>query len=94
MDARHRVTVKHIRYLASGPRRHDGQRATILADTDSGIRLVIAGEVFDGRVRRALEYREHLASDADAAGLSLSEYVRQHGGRIAAGLNAILAEDG
>jgi hypothetical protein len=87
MSTSHRVTVKHIRYLASGPKRHNGQVAGALVDTDDGIRLIIPDEVFGDGVRRLLMSLADLADDADAAGMTPPAYAREHGGRIAAELN-------
>lgn len=91
--ASHRVTTAHIRYLAAGPARAGGQRGTALVDTDDGIRLVPAAEVLASGVRRLLLTRTDLAEDAAAAGRTVSEHVRAEGGRYAAELNTLIAEN-
>jgi hypothetical protein len=88
----HRVAVEHIRHLASGPVLTGGRRGDTLVDTDDGIRLVPAAEVFTAGVRRMLLCRVDLLDEAGGLGRTVSEHVRAEGGRIAAELNALLAE--
>ena len=87
----HRVTVQHIRHLAAGPTLVDGARRDTLADTDDGIRLIPAGQVFGPGVRRVLLGRADLLDEAGGLGRTLSEHVRADGGRIARELNKLLA---
>ncbi len=91
----HRVTTKHIAYLAAAPTRADGNVAGVLADTDRGIALVTASAVLapGSGVRRLLLTSTDLAEDAANAGVSVSDYVRTHAGRIAADLNAVIREE-
>lgn len=94
--AHHRVTVDHLRFLTArtGPVDHG---ATALVDTGDGIRVVAPGLVLDpgSGVRRLLTTRTDLVEDAQAAGLTVSEFMRTDAARIAAELNATLdAKDG
>lgn len=91
----HRVTTKHIGYVAAAPTRADGNVAGVLVDTDDGIRLVTANAVLapDSGVRRLLLTSTDLAEDAAAAGVSISDYVRANAGRIAAYLNDVIRGD-
>ena len=90
---RHRVTVEHLQFLVArnGPVDHG---ATALVDADDGIRIVNPNLVLapGSGVRRLLLTRIDLTEDAQAAGLTLSAYVRANAGRIAADLNAVLDE--
>jgi hypothetical protein len=92
----HRVTADHIRGLAVDPSKvrelHD-----VLVDTDDGIRLVTqnaVGAAFTeaSTIRRLLLSRTELAEDAGHAGLTVTAYVRSNAARVAAELNAVLAE--
>ncbi len=90
----HRVTTKHIAYLAAAPTRADGNVAGVLADTDRGIGLVTADAVLvpGSGIRRVLMTRTDLAEDAAAAGMAVSEFVRANARRIAAELNDVIQE--
>jgi predicted alpha/beta-hydrolase family hydrolase len=89
----HRVTAQHIHGLAASSRMR-GSR-TILADTEDGLRYVAAGDVLAAgtKVRRMLLTLGDLSDDALNAGLSLPAYLKAHASRIAAELNAVLAEN-
>lgn len=88
----HHVTAQHIHGLAAADKMRDSN--STLADTDDGLRYINPGDVFaDGsKVRRLLLASTDLREDADAAGLSISAYLKANAGRIAADLNAVLAE--
>lgn len=89
----HRVTRDHVAFCASAPAQADGRRRASLVDTDQGIALVTPDQVLaGGGVRRLLLTRTELVESAQAAGLSVSEYVRRHGGRLAADLNKLISE--
>lgn len=90
----HRVTVTHIRHLASGPVLTGGRRCDTLVDTDDGIRLIPAGEVFTPGVRRLLLTRIDLVEEAGSVGRTVSDHVRADGRRIARELNQLIAEAG
>ena len=85
----HRVTTQHIHGLAAADRMR--AEATILVDTDDGLRLVAPGAVFAPalNVRRILLTRTDLVEDAGNSGLTLSAYLKAHAGRIAAELNQL-----
>jgi hypothetical protein len=89
----HRVTFDHLHLLTArtGPVDH---RATALVDTDDGIRIVAPGLVLTpgSGIRRLLTTRTDLVEDARVAGLTVSEFMRDNAGRIAAELNAGLRE--
>ncbi len=88
----HRVTTRHIRYLATGPVLTGGRRCDTLVDTDDGIRLIPAGDLFTPGVRRLVLARVDLEDEASGLGRTLSEHVKADGGRIAQELNTLLAE--
>ncbi len=93
--AAHRVTAKHVNYLAAAPGRADGTRGSVLADTDHGIRLVDPGQVLapGSGVRRVLLTRTELLDLAGGSGLAVSGFVRANAGRIARELDSLITDD-
>ena len=87
MTNAHKVTTKHLLGLTAAPEK-------ALVDTDDGIRIVTAATVLaeGSRVRRCLLAGTDLADDAANAGQTPNAYVRANGARIAAELNAVLAD--